>query len=131
MRNNGFFNKVIEEIMQSGGASVDVKRQIIVQPQDYWMFPKYPSKTRIIPKTMDLKREIDKYLEDCKVQLHEKGVYFGIWLNPKTNEYYLDITMTVGEMKEAILVAKKISIDEGRKIVAIYNPLRNETVYLE
>lgn len=94
------------------------------------MFPKYPSKTRILPHDKNLKRTIIEYLDTNSKWLLEPDCFLGIWLNPNSHDYYFDITTAESDENLAIQRAKQVSIMDGRNIVAIYNPLKKKTVFL-
>lgn len=115
---------------ETGGVSLDIINNCLVKPHNYWMFPKYPSKTLIIPTTANIKRETLAFINKNKTFLNEPGCMLGIWINPKTNEYYLDITTTRESKEQALDDARQYSIEQGRNIVAIYNPLIDQTIYL-
>ena len=97
---------------------------------DVWSFPKYPSRTEILPPTVDLETELRKFVIQNESFLSEADCWLGTWINPRTGDYYLDIATGIAELSEARRAAKKASLTEGRKIVAIFNSKRNETVYL-
>jgi hypothetical protein len=62
--------------------------------------------------------------------LREPDCWLGTWINPQTRCLYLDITTSCRDLDEARKLALDISAHEGRRIVAIYNSKRKETVYL-
>jgi hypothetical protein len=62
--------------------------------------------------------------------LNEANCWLGTWINPRSGEYYLDVATGIADLTEARRTAKRISVEDGRKIVAIFNSKRNETVYL-
>jgi len=130
MINGKLLNKIIGLINKTSGVSVDIKTWKIIPRQDNWLFPKYPSKTRILPYGINLKSSIIEYLDNNTEWLLESDCFLGIWLNPKSKEFYFDITTTENNKDIAIQRAKKISVLEGRNIVAIYNPLKKKTIYL-
>lgn len=57
-------------------------------------------------------------------------MYLGVWLNPESNEYYFDINTAVADAREVIELAKQINTSSNRQILALYNPARDETIYL-
>ncbi len=120
--------KIILE--KTGGVSANLRQQKILPDQDWWMFPKYPSITKILPQKIDLELEIGNFVKENMQLLAEKDTYLGIWLNPKTKDYYFDVTTAVDDKKQALEKARKVSMKEGRNIVAIYNPIRDETIFL-
>ena len=125
-----FLNRIIELIHKTGGISVDLKTNKVIPPKDYWMFPKYPSKTKIVPQNIDLKLEIANFIQENNTAFFESDTYLGIWLNPKTKEYYFDVSTTINDKDQALIIAREVSIREGRNIAAIYNPQKDETIFL-
>jgi hypothetical protein len=60
----------------------------------------------------------------------EPNTWLGTWINPQTHEYYLDITTSRQSLDETRRQAIIVGLIEGRNIVAIYNPAREQTIYL-
>ena len=102
----------------------------LLPPIDAWGFPKYPSKTTILPPEIDLVAELRTFIEINETYLNEMDCYLGTWVNPHTKHYYLDITTSCADLEEARRIARAISMKEDRKIVALYNSRREQTVYL-
>jgi hypothetical protein len=127
---NDFFDVVVSNTVKHGGVTADVNSYSILSPQNVWYFPKYPSKTVIIPATSDLKSEILQFIEKYWQLLMANDCVFGVWLKPKTNQYYIDINTFTRLESDALSLAEKNSKAEGRSIVSIYNPQQNKTVYL-
>ena len=84
----------------------------------------------ILPSTVDLAVELREFITRNEVLLKETDCWLGTWINPRTKEYYLDIATGIVDLDEARRAAIRISHNDGRKIVAIFNSKRNETVYL-
>ncbi|MFN8381413.1 MAG: hypothetical protein U0V02_05710 [Anaerolineales bacterium] len=122
--------RVVAETIKSGGSASKLNAKKFLPPLDIWSFPKYPSRTAILPPTVDLASELQKFIICNEVLLSEPECWLGTWINPRSGEYYLDIAMGIAGKKEAHDVAKRISIEDGRKIVAIFNSKRNKTIYL-
>jgi hypothetical protein len=97
---------------------------------DAWQFPKYPSKTIILPAETDLVEALKSFIFTNEIFLREPDCWLGTWIHPTTRCFYLDITTSCKDLDEARRLALKISAHEGRRIVAIYNSMRKETVYL-
>lgn len=97
---------------------------------DLWSFPKYPSRTEILPSTVDLETELRKFVIRNETVLREVDCWLGTWINPRSGDFYLDIATGIADLNEARNAAIKVSLEEGRKIVAIFNLKKNETVYL-
>jgi len=130
MINGKLLNKIVRFIDKTGGVSVDIKTRKIIPRQDCWMFPKYPSKTQILSHSTILRTTIIEFINTNRKRLLEPDCFLGIWLNPKSKEYYFDITTTERNEDDAIHRAKKVSELDGRNIVAIYNPLKERTIFL-
>jgi len=121
---------LIRKTNKTGGATADMEKKKLLVPKNAWFFPKYSSKTKIIPLNTNLLKELETFVNDNKGLFLEKNTFLGVWLNPNTQHYYLDVTTSVEDLNFAKKTAKEISIREGRKIVTLYNPKLNKTVYL-
>lgn len=121
---------IIEKIKSTGGVSVDLKKQNILKPLDFWYFPKYPSKTSIVNADKNLEKELHMFIERNKKLLSLEDTILGVWFNSNNNSYYLDITTWEKDFEKAIKKAKQISTKEGRKIVTVYNPAIDKTKYV-
>ncbi len=122
--------RVAAETIKNGGSASRLNEKDFLPPGDVWSFPKYPARTTILPSTVDLALELREFITRNEARLNEADCWLGTWINPRTKEYYLDIATGVADLCEARKTAKRISIEDGRKIVAIFNSKRNETVYL-
>jgi hypothetical protein len=122
--------RVAAETLKNGGSASRLNAETFLPPMDVWSFPKYPSRTEILPPTVDLETELRKFVIQNESFLSEADCWLGTWINPRMGDYYLDIATGIAELSEARRAAKKASLTEGRKIVAIFNSKRNETVYL-
>ncbi len=122
--------RVVAETIKSGGSASRLNAEKFLPPMDIWSFPKYPSRTAILPPTADLATELRKFVIQNESFLKEVDCWLGTWINPRTKEYYLDIATGIAELSKARETAKRISVEDGRKIVAIFNAKRNETIYL-
>ncbi len=122
--------RVAAETRKNGGSASRLNAETFLPPTDVWSFPKYPSRTEILPPTVDLETELRKFVIQNELFLSEADCWLGTWINPRTGDYYLDIATGIAELSEARRAAIKASLTEGRKIVAIFNSERNETVYL-
>lgn len=125
-----FLSMLEEEIGKTGGVSASIDQRKLLNPRDSWCFPKYSSRTRIVPQTADLLIELETFVKDNMEFLIEEDTFLGVWLNPNTQHYYLDITTAIDDLNIAKKTAKEISRREGRKIVTLYNPYLNKTEYL-
>ena len=116
--------------LQHGGVTADVSSQTLLAPVDAWYFPKYPAKALILPSTVDLCPALKQFIIANSNHWSEPNTWLGTWINPQTREYYLDITTSRQDLDEARQEAIALGLKDGRNIVAIYNPARQQTVYL-
>lgn len=124
-----FVIKLIIEAKKRGGVSADIRNQSILSLSNVWCYPKYPSKTKILSDS-DLNKGLLNFINENKKFLREENCFLGVWLNSQTNKFYLDITTCDDDLNRARKTAKRISLREGRKIVSIYNPHLDKTIYL-
>ena len=122
--------RVAAETLKNGGSASRLNEKDFLPPKDVWSFPKYPARTMILPSTVDLAAELQKFAIQNETLLNETDCWLGTWINPRTKEFYLDIATGIVDLNKAVRAAKRISLEDGRKIVAIFNSKRNETVYL-
>lgn len=122
--------RVAAETIKNGGSASRLNEKDFLPPRDMWSFPKYPARTMILPSTVDLALELREFITRNEALLNEADCWLGTWINPRSGEYYLDIATGISGLNEAREAAKRISIEFERKIVAIFNSKRNETVYL-
>ncbi|MCD4753988.1 MAG: hypothetical protein K8R40_13035 [Anaerolineaceae bacterium] len=116
--------------LEKGGTASRIDTYQFLTPVNAWRFPKYPSKTVILPPDVCLSVELEKFIGANETYLREPGCWLGTWINPHTKNYYLDISTSCKDLEKARQTAIDISIKEGRKIVAIYNSKLAQTVYL-
>ncbi len=128
------FEKYVLEVsivtLEKGVATSKLDTYQFLAPMDTWGFPKYPSKTAILPPEVDLVSELKNFIAVNETFLREPESWLGTWINPQNQHFYLDISTSHQELSEARRRALEISQQEGRKIVALYNSARDETVYL-
>ena len=122
--------RVAAETLKNGGSASRLNEKDFLPPKDMWSFPKYPARTMILPSTVDLAAELRKFVIQNETLLNETDCWLGTWINPRTKEFYLDIATGIVDLNKAVRAAKRISLEDGRKIVAIFNSKRNETAYL-
>jgi len=129
-----YFERYVLDIaiatLEKGGVASKPETYESLPPVDSWSFPKYPQRTAILPPDVDLVEEIKRFIAANEAYLKEPDCWLGTWINPHTKHYYLDITTSCDDLDEARQVAQEISHREGRKIVALYNSKRDQTVYL-
>ncbi len=129
-----YFERYVLEVvittLECGISTSKLDTYQFLAPIDVWGFPKYPSKTAILPPEVDLVVALKNFISTNRLLLSEADCWLGTWINPGTHHFYLDITTSCDDLDAAKRMALEISDREGRKIVALYNSKRNETVYL-
>jgi hypothetical protein len=130
MNFENYLIKVAAETRMQGGTASKPATGEFLPPRDVWSFPKYPSRTAILPPAVDLLTELREFIIHNEVYLNEADCWLGTWIHPKTWEFYLDVATGIADMEAAREMAIKVSAREGRKIVAMFNSMRNETVFL-
>ena len=129
-----YFEKYVLEVaiatLENGGVASKLDTYQFLPPRDTWGFPKYPAKTAILPPEVDLVDELKSFILANEQFLREPDCWLGTWINPQTHYFYLDITTSCDDLDEARRTALELSARAGRKIVALYNSKRKETVYL-
>ena len=116
--------------IEEGGITSHPVTYTFLEPIDAWGFPQYPSKTVIVPPSSILFDAIQAFVEQNMHYFLKSEVWFGTWIHPQTNACYLDITTSHENLNTARRLAQEASEQEGRKIVALYNSLRRQTIYL-
>lgn len=128
------FEKYVLEVaiatLEDGGSVSKLNDYSFILPTDSWSFPKYPGKTVILPPHTALVVALKIFIQENRAYLLEKDSWLGTWIHPATGSYYLDITTRSETLEEARQEAIERGKAEGRTIVALYNSLREETVYL-
>ena len=117
--------------LEKGGSASKIDTYQFLSPVDAWRFPKYPSKTVILPHNVCLSVELEKFINMNESYLREPECWLGTWINPQTQHFYLDISTSCEDLEKAQQTAIDISGKEGRQIVAIYNSKLEQTVYLQ
>lgn len=129
-RFNEYLKKVAQGTQKHGGTASKPKTREFLPAMDAWSFPKYPARTTILPQTIDLAHELRKFIERNKAALDEEDCWLGTWTHPRSGEYYLDVATGIADLAEARRAAMQAGAAEGRRIVALFNAKRNETVFL-
>ena len=94
---------------------------------DYWYFPAFPDKTKIVAPER-LEAAFAEFAATHAQDLARRGRYLGIWRNPHTGDYYLDINTRAKTKEQAIKRMEQINKVSKRHILAAYNPARDDTV---
>ena len=128
------FDKYVLEVaiatLEQGGVASRPDTYQFLPSTDTWSFPKYPGRTAILPPDVDLVAELKAFIAANEPFLTEPDCWLGTWINPQTNHFYLDVATACADLDEARRTALEVSARAGRKIVALYNSKRKETVYL-
>jgi len=122
--------EVVIATIENGGTASKLDGYQLLPPADAWEFPKYPARTLILPPEADLVEELKNFISANEPLLREPDCWLGTWIHPGTGCFYLDITTSCNDLNEAKRVALEISERAGRRIVALYNSRRKETIYL-
>lgn len=126
-----YLENVVARTLKEGGTASHPFHCKFLPVRDLWSFPKYPSKTAILPPTVDLLDALKDFISRNEPFLRETDCWLGTWINPNTGEYYLDIATGMADLSEAQRAAKQAGENEGRKIVAIFNPQLHQTIFLD
>ncbi len=129
-----YFERYVLEVaittLEKGGSASKLNTYQFLPPVDAWGFPKYPGKTVILPSHVNLFEELKTFIQMYRSVLLEADAWLGTWINPSTRQCYLDITTSHEDLDEARKEAIERGKQEGRKVVALYNSKRDQTVYL-
>lgn len=125
-----YIREIVSRTLRSGGSASKPRTRSFLPALDIWSFPKYPSRTLILPGTENLAEELKLFIAQNGAALAEKDCWLGTWLNPQSGDIYLDIATGVETLEEAYQLAMKTGLEEGRHVVAMFNAKRNRTVYL-
>jgi hypothetical protein len=116
---------------ERGGVTSKVDTYQFLNPIDAWGMPKYPDKTVILPPGANIAQGITDFIQCNAACLREPDCWLGTWINPTTDECYLDITTIYPCLEEARCEAIALSRTAQRRIVALYNFKHGQTVYLQ
>jgi hypothetical protein len=125
-----YLSEVAARTMRDGGSASKPSTGKFLPAMDVWSFPKYPSRTAILPHTVDLVSELRQFILRNEAELNEDDCWLGTWIHPHTREFYLDVATGVTDLEEARNTAMQVSAADGRRIVAMFNAKRGETVFL-
>ena len=125
-----FIEDIAAATLQNGGAAFRLETCQFLPPLDVWTFPKYPGRTTILPSNVNLLEALKVFISVNEQFLREPDCWLGTWIHPENHDFYLDITTGCADLDTARKMALEASRREGRKIVALYNSKRNETIYL-
>ena len=128
------FDKYVLEVaiatLEQGGVASRPDTYQFLPSTDTWSFPKYPGRTVILPPHVDLVAELKTFIVANETFFLEPDCWLGTWIDPQTDHFYLDVATACADLDEARRIALEVRARAGRKIVALYNSKRKETVYL-
>lgn len=125
-----YISEVAARTVGQGGTASKPKTREFLPAMNVWSFPKYPARTAILPQTVNLAHELREFIQRNEAVLNEEDCWLGTWINPRTGDYYLDVATGIADLADARRIAMEVSIKEGRRIVALFNAKRSETVFL-
>lgn len=121
---------IIEKTLSQGGTASKPSQCQFLPVRDVWSFPKYPARTIIVPYTVNLVETVRNFITQNEAILNEEDCWLGTWLHPQTREVYFDVSTGLQDQDAARELANQAGTREGRLVVAMYNPFKNETIYL-
>lgn len=130
LHSKAYLAEVASRTIDLGGSASRPSTGEFLPDQDLWCFPKYPSKTAILPFSANLPEELQKFIVVNSSLLNQPDCWLGTWLNPNTRDFYLDIATGVEDFEEAKTYAIQAGKTENRQVVAIFNPLKKRTIFL-
>lgn len=125
-----YLEEVAARTVRDGGTASKPSTRQFLPARDLWSFPKYPSRTAILPSNINLVKALMDFIAENEKYLNEEDCWLGTWLNPITQEFYLDIAMGIQDLDAAKKFAMQAGETEGRKVVAIFNSRKNQTIFL-
>ncbi len=129
------FEKYVLEVciatLERGGVTSKIETYQFLSPIDAWGMPRYPDKTTILAPGADLPQEITAFIYAHEASLKEPDCWLGTWIDPYTNNCYLDITTIYFCLEDATREAIALGQQAQRKIVALYDFRHERTVYLQ
>jgi pimeloyl-ACP methyl ester carboxylesterase len=123
-------HEIAAATLRHGGVAFELDSCSFLPAMDIWSFPKYPGRTAILPPDTELIEALTNYISANEQYLREADCWLGTWIHPQTRNFYLDIATGCEDLDTAKKLALEASQRDGRRIVAIYNSKRKETVYL-
>jgi len=125
-----YLAEVAARTIKEGGTASKPHVCEFLPVQDLWCFPKYPSKTIILPQTANILDALRRYIAQNETALNESDCWLGTWVNPQTGDFYLDVSTGIAGLEKAKRIAIQVGKQEGREIVAMFNPMQNQTIFL-
>lgn len=125
-------NIIAKKVLDRGGITLQLHGNSLVDATevtgDYWYYPVLPDCTVIVSES-DLPAAITAFVATNSPELQLPNRYLGIWENPATNQYYIDINERASSKVEAKKRIEQINQKSVRKILAIYNPSTSITIH--
>jgi hypothetical protein len=122
--------QIVRMTVDHGGTTADLRTMKILPAIDAWYFPRFPEWTMIVALT-DLDSSVSHFIEVHREMLITGNLWLGTWINPETRTCYLDLITRTADAQEALALARRYSRYGGRKIIAICNPSRRQTLDLD
>lgn len=122
--------EVCTATLERGGVTSKIDTYQFLPASDAWGVPRYPDKTVILPPHADLVHEITAFIGANEAHLKKPECWLGTWIEPITGKCYLDITAIYSCLEDARSEAIALSQRSRRKIVALYDFKRGQTIYL-
>jgi hypothetical protein len=116
--------------LERGGTTSRPDTYQFLSSIEAWGLPKYPDRTVILPPDANLPQEVMAFIHNNAESFREKNCWLGTWIDPQTSHCYLDITGIYTCLDDARREAMLLCRRAQRKIVALYDFKREQTVYL-
>ncbi len=124
-------NKIAKKVLDRGGITLQLHGNSLVDVTevtgDYWYYSVLPDRT-VIVDAHDLPATINAFVAANTPELQRPNRYLGIWENPASNQYYIDINERANSRAKAKKHIEQINQNSVRKILAMYNPSTSVTV---
>lgn len=121
---------IAEAARRDGGATIDWSDQQVINNDDAWYFPAQPDATQVVDDENLLRALID-FTQRHEGRLKEADRYLGVWRDPQTNKYHIDINIRIKNQAKAKLLAKKLSKESSYTIKSIYNLRRDKAIDID
>ena len=116
--------------LERGGVTAKIDTCQLLEPIDAWGLPRYPDRTVVLPPETYLPHAIMTFIEKNEPCLMEADNWLGTWIDPHTGICYLDITTIYPCLEDAQREASLRNQESQRKIIALYNFQREQTLFL-
>lgn len=125
-------DEVIANILLNGGITTKLHNDDCITEitEDAWYFPAQPDDTTVV-KEDHITTCLREFIDNHHKQLIRPDRYLGVWRNPETGRYHIDVNRADPDKASAIKTAKEISRSSRQKILAIYNINRDRTIDID